>query len=100
MKFRYIIIGWDWCDGPFGTNDLKEAMEYASWEMYTVVDVETGTDLSLEGHPEIKKASDPFRQEEEEEEEGADPDDEATPGRTVHSSLIPDPYEDTPFDER
>jgi hypothetical protein len=98
MKFRYIIVDWEWREGPFGTNDPKEAMEYASWEMYTVVDVETGTDLSLEGHPEIKKASDPFRQDDEE--EGADPDDEATAGRTVHSSLIPDPDEDTPFDER
>lgn len=98
MKFRYIIIGWELFDGPFGTNDIKVAQKYASWEMYSVVDVETGKDISLQDDQDIKEPSDPFQQDEADEQ--ADPDDEATPGRTVHPSLIPDPDEDTPFDER
>lgn len=99
MKFRYIFIGDDgWMTGS-NSEEVKDQM--LTFDIYTVYDCALGQKIYCDGSKhDVQERNLYVEEEEAEEEEEADPDDEATPGRTVHHSLLPNPDEDTPFDER
>jgi hypothetical protein len=91
MKFRYIVIDWEWAEGPYGVDNLADALQWASQDCHTVVDVVTGKLIGTTSD-EVKPV---FWIEDEDEDE-----DEDDQGRTIHPSLIKDPEEDTPEGER
>lgn len=95
MKYRYVFT---WDDGYLTGSSSEEVKDQVlTFDNCTVYDCALGQQVCGDSSKHDVEEQELYKVEEDEQD---DPDDEATPGRTVHPSLLPNPDEDTPFDER